>query len=119
VTIHDDSAPPLPLPGLEPPGSGHLSPLQRAVRRSAAALDAMDLLEEHHAMDLEACRILAASAEKKLATGRMSTLSGDLELMLKVKQNILTPPEDGSGSVDEDLRQAMADFSAALDGAES
>jgi hypothetical protein len=114
-----DYAPPEPLPGLEVQGTGNVSPLVRALRRTVAAMDSLELLDELHALDLEACRLLARSAEMKLATGKASTISNDVDLLMRIKQQIVTPPTSPEGSVDSQLREAMADFVAQLDGAEA
>jgi hypothetical protein len=71
-----------------------------------------------HAVDLEAMRLLARSAGIKVTTGRASTVANDVDLLLRIKQNIVTPPTEGEGTVDAELRDAMAKFEAALDGAD-
>jgi hypothetical protein len=115
VPNSDEYAPAEPLPGLEAQPAGNTAPLVRALHRTIAALDSADLLDEGHALDLEAMRLLARSAGMKLATGRGSTIANDVELLLKIKQNIVTPPEVGAGDVDGALRDAMAAFEASLD----
>ena len=114
----DEFAPAEPLPGLEHPTTANVPPLVAALHRTIAALDRADLLEEVHALDLEAMRLLARSAGVKLSTGRASTIANDVDLLLRIKQNIVTPPTAGEGNVDDELRQAMAEFKAALDDAE-
>jgi hypothetical protein len=111
----DQFEPAAPLPGLENLAAENVPPLVRALHRTIAALDAGDLLEEAHALDLEAMRLLARSAGMKLATGRASTIANDVDLLLRIKQNIVTPPVAGEGNVDEELRRAMAEFERHLD----
>jgi hypothetical protein len=55
----------------------------------------------------------------KLATGKASTIANDVDLLMRIKQQIVTPPTSPEGSVDSQLREAMADFVAQLDGAEA
>ena len=114
----DEFAPAEPLPGLEDSQPANVAPLVRALHRTIAALDAADLLDEVHALDLEAMRLLARSAGVKLSTGRASTIANDVDLLLRIKQNIVTPPVAGEGNVDETLRQAMAEFERSLSEAE-
>lgn len=111
----DQYEPAEPLPGLETQPAMNAAPLVHALHRTIAALASQELLDEGHAVDLEAMRLLARSAGMKLATGRGSTIANDVELLLKIKQNIITPPEAGEGGVDEKLREAMAAFEASLD----
>jgi hypothetical protein len=115
VPHSDEYAPAEPLPGLEAHVPANAAPLVVALHRTIAALAADDLLEEGHALDLEAMRLLARSAGMKLATGRGSTIANDVELLLKIKQNIVTPPVPGEVNVDAELRSAMDEFKAALD----
>ena len=113
---HDEFEPPAPLPGLEHLVPQNTAPLVAALHRTIARLDELELLDESHAVDLEAMRLLARAAGIKVASGRASTVANDVDLLLKIKQNIVTPPTEGEGSVDGELRKAMADFQAALDG---
>lgn len=108
---------PEPLPGLEAPGPANVSPLVRALRRTVAQLHRDELLNEGHALDLEACRLLARSAEYKLASGRASTIANDVDLMLRIRDGIVHPAEGAAGGVDEQLRAALEEFNRALDGA--
>lgn len=110
--------PPAPLPGLEHLGPQNTPALVAALHRTIAALDRLELLDEVHAVDLEAMRLLARSAGIKVASGRASTVANDVDLLLRIKQNIVTPPDEGEGSVDSELRDAMRKFEAALDGAD-
>lgn len=108
-----------PLPGLEDMVPTNLPPLVVALHRTIAALDRLELLDEVHALDLEAMRLLARSAGIKVTIGRASTVANDVDLLLKIKQNIVTPPTEGEGGIDGELRDAMQKFEAALDGAET
>lgn len=119
MTVPDPAEfePAAPLPGLENL-TPHAPPLIAALHRTVAALDALELLDEVHAVDLEAMRLLARAAGGKVARGRDSTVANDIDLLLRTKQNIITPPTEGDSSVDGELRKAMADFKAALDGLE-
>lgn len=107
--------PAAPLPGLEHL-TPHVPPLIAALHRTVTALNDLELLDEVHALDLEAMRLLARAAGGKVARGRDSTVANDVDLLLRIKQNIVTPPTEGDGNVDAELRKAMADFKAALDG---
>jgi hypothetical protein len=119
MTTDDARFEPAPaLPGLEDFVPSNLPPLVAALHRTIAALDALELLDEVHAVDLEAMRLLARSAGIKVTTGRASTVANDVDLLLRIKQNIVTPPTEGEGTVDAELRDAMAKFEAALDGAD-
>lgn len=110
MTDHDQRQ--LPLPGLEEPPV-NITPMIRALHRTIAWLESSGLITEEHAFELESMRTLARSAEQKLATGRMSTLSQDIEQALKIKAGIVG--EDTDASVDEQLRAAMDDFNRRLD----
>lgn len=111
MTSHDPQA--QPLPGLEEPPA-NITPMIRCLRRTLAALDGSGVLEEAHALELESMRLLARSAEMKLATGRASTIANDVELMLKIKAGIVGE-ETGEGSIDDQLRDAMAEMNRRLD----
>lgn len=117
MTTHQDLAQQeLPLPGLED-APANVSPMVRALRRSIAALDRAELLEEQHALDLQAAHLLARAAELKLATGRASTIANDVDLLLRIKAQILDPGE--AGTADAELRAAMDEANRLLDEAEA
>lgn len=102
----------LPLPGLEDAPS-NLPPLVVALRRSVKAMQQAEQIAEVDALDLAAMHVLARAAEMKLSTGRASTIANDLDLLLRIKTSLTT--EEGETSTDEQLREAMEEFTRRLD----
>lgn len=62
----------LPLPGLAAPDRGGVTELERAARRSLAALDSAGLLQENHAVLMQLVLDLARAVGLGAASGRAS-----------------------------------------------
>lgn len=106
----------LPLPGLDELDDEQLrrtSDLAAAVRRSVRALDKAGLVQEHDAARLQLAIELADIIAIKKSTGRMSTVGNDARVLVELLDKLL--PEQTE--VDEELRAAVAAWTAAADGA--
>lgn len=102
---------PTPLPGLEPPTRppGHL---ERAVRRSIAALAAQGLVPEEQAARTALAVELAQIIELKRQSGRMSTVGNDARVLVELLDKLLPEaPEDEAA--DKQLHDAIAAWQAA------
>jgi hypothetical protein len=100
------------LPGLDeltPEQAKTTGELAKAVRRSVQALDRAGLVQEHDAARLQLALELAEIIAIKKATGRMSTVGNDARVLVELLDKLL--PEQTE--VDEDLRDAIAAWSAA------
>ncbi len=107
---------PEPLPGLEDLGEReHLqaSNVEKAVRRSIAALEQMDLVDEIDAARLALALELADIIAIKKRTGRMSTVGNDARVLVDLLDKLL--PE--ASEVDEMLRRAMEEWEAVVNSA--
>lgn len=104
---------PAPLPGLEDVDTTHryVSPLEKGVRRTLAALAARQLLIEDDAGKTATAIELAQVITKKVQTGRASTVSNDARLLVEILDSL--KPADATG-VDDELRAAMQAWSEAV-----
>lgn len=102
-----DPSPPM-LPGLEPVEHRGVTELEKAVRRTIAALSKDEGLSERHAaycaMALELCNVIAI----KQSAGRLSTAAHDFR-ELRELLDALAPAEDG---MDPELRRALEAWGA-------
>lgn len=92
----------LELPGLETPKQKPAA-LEAAVRRTIAALQSEELIEERHAARLQLALELSQIITLKRATGRVSTVANDARVLMELLDKIL-PDDQG---VDAALREAM------------
>lgn len=105
TTRPDPNAP--TLPGLEPVEHRGVTELEKAVRRTIAALAKDEGLSERHAaycaMALELSDVIAI----KKAAGRLSTAANDFRELRELLES-LAPGED---SMDPELRRALEAWS--------
>jgi hypothetical protein len=113
MTTNESEQTALPLPGMTDPegeAAARAGELAGAVRRSIRALDAAGLVAEHDAARLQLALELADIITIKRRTGRMSTVGNDARVLVDLLDKLL--PEQTE--VDEQLKSAMAAWSAAL-----
>lgn len=115
-TDHDQAEPidareQLPLPGLdEPARPAAVSELERAVRRTIAALRDQDLLTEADSASLQMMIELARIVSMKITTRRASTVSNDLRLLWEIKDSFTKADEEAN----EELAAAMRKWAEEL-----
>lgn len=105
--------PMLALPGLDEP-ERKPAKLEDAVRRTLAALQAENLIEERHAARLQLAIELSQIITLKRTTGRVSTVANDARVLMELLDKILP---DATG-VDGALREAMERWSEAVERSE-
>lgn len=100
---------PEPLPGLgEAPASE--SALEKAVRRTIAALDEANYITETSAARCALAMELARIIADKRRTGRTSTVGNDARVLVELLDDLL--PEDTGA--DAALQKAMSEWSEAI-----
>lgn len=95
------------LPGLEPPAP-RASLLERATRRTIAALEADDRVDESHAMLLQLLLDLAEVVDAGRRQGKASAAAMAAAQMLAAYA-VLVPPVEGGDSGDPDAFDQLAD----------
>jgi len=106
----------LPLPGLEDlAGKRAVSDLERGVRRTLAELARLGKLEEVHAGYTAIAVAAAQEAARKSATGRGSTWSNDVRVLVELL-DALTGAGEAGDDFEERMRQKMAEWEAELAG---
>ena len=102
----------LPIPGLEPEpqGTRAVASLEKAVRRTLAALQADGLIEERHAARVALAIELAQIVTMKRATGRVSTVANDARVLMELLDKLL--PDDSG--IDDALRSVMREWSEVI-----
>lgn len=104
---------PVPLPGLEALTEQQLrqaSHVEVAVRRSIAALQSADLVDEVDSARLALAIELAEIIAIKKRTGRLSTVGNDARVLVDLLDRLL--PE--SSELDQMLKRAMEEWEALL-----
>lgn len=111
----------LPLPGLEqldPVFAEHLpqgmSPLESAVRRTLAALQADEKLHEHDAGRTAMAVELAQIISEKRRTRKLSTVSNDARLLVELLDTLAG--DAGDSGLDQRLAEKMAEWEAEMAG---
>ncbi len=105
----------LPLPGLdvvddlaERRRGAKVSPLEAAIRRTLKALHTDGHIGEVDAGKLQLAIELAQIIELKKATRRTSTVGNDARVLMEILDSFV----EEAGDVDDDLKAAMAEWSA-------
>lgn len=99
------------LPGLEP-APATAGPLERAVRRTLAALKEAGYVRERDAARCALAIELAQIITDKRRSGRTSTVGNDARVLVELLDDLL--PEDTG--VDNALQDAMAEWQSAIAG---
>lgn len=106
-----------PLPGLEALTADRpVGYVESGVRRTIAALDVDQRLAELDAGHLAVAVALSRIIAQKEARGRLSTVSNDAKLLIEILDAWIRPTAEGT--VDQSLREAMAQFQELADEAE-
>lgn len=109
----------LPLPGLddvddltERRRGSKVSDLEKAIRRTLAALDRDGHISEVDSGKLQLAIELAQIIELKKATRRTSTVGNDARVLMEILDSFV----EEAGDVDDDLRAAMDEWSQEVTG---
>lgn len=102
------------LPGFEPPARPE-GRLVAAVRSTFDTLDDLGLVKPEHAAVGVLALTMAEAIESKVATGRMSTLGNDARVLMDLINGLIPAPAE-DGGVDDELREAMDAWTAAVKG---
>jgi hypothetical protein len=101
---------PEPLPGLGDVDPRRSTDLDAGIRRTLRALDDAGHVTEADAGRLALALVMADVIELKRRSGRMSTIGHDARVLMDLLDGIVSDAE----GADDELRDAMAEWSAAL-----
>ena len=112
----NEATEPLPLPGLEPAAQG-LAPIELAARRTLAALEAVDLVDERHALPMQLILDLATVVGKACRKGQAAAAAMATAQILAALATLMPEVEGGDGDAYDQLAADLR--SAALDSTRS